>query len=205
MSIYSILQPMWHYFKCVILLRQEITNRKKGGFYSFGKKSIINKPFLQLSGIENISIGEDTTILSGCRLCVYGKGEQNQVVMRIGNRCYLGYNLSVLGSSSGTIRIGDDVLLASNVLVTNENHGMDPELDTPYMNQQLTAKDVEIGDGCWIGEKVCILPGVFIGKKCVIGAGSVVVKSIPDYSIAVGNPARVIKRYDFIEQRWKKV
>ena len=70
--------------------------------------------------------------------------------------------------------------------------------------QPLQTKPVSIGDGCWIGEKVCILPGVSIGKKCVIGAASVVVKSIPDYCIAAGNPAKVIKRYNFVSHQWEK-
>ena len=90
-------------------------------------------------------------------------------------------------------------------MISSENHGMDPESEKSYMRQPLVSKPVSIGDGCWIGEKVCILPGVTIGKKCVIGAGSVVTKSIPDYSIAVGNPAKVVKQYNFETQHWEKV
>lgn len=71
------------------------------------------------------------------------------------------------------------------------------------MDQKLSCKNVIIDDGCWIGEKVCILPGVRIGKKSIIGAGAIVTKSIPDYSIAVGNPARVIKYYNFDKKRWE--
>lgn len=82
---------------------------------------------------------------------------------------------------------------------------MNPESELPYMRQPLESKPVSIGDGCWIGEKVCILPGVTIGKKCIIGAGSVVIKSIPDYSIAAGNPAKVIKQYNFENHNWEKV
>ena len=66
------------------------------------------------------------------------------------------------------------------------------------------ANDVFIGEGSWIGEKVCILSGVSIGKKCIIGAGSVVTKSIPSYSIAAGNPAKVLKVYNFESKRWEK-
>ena len=73
------------------------------------------------------------------------------------------------------------------------------------MNQELTGKGVCIDEGSWIGEKVCILPGVTIGKKCIIGAGSVVTKDVPDYCIACGNPAKVIKKYDFDEHRWIRV
>ena len=96
------------------------------------------------------------------------------------------------------------VMVASNVLVTNENHGINPESTTPYMDQKLSAQDVKIGNGCWIGEKVSILSGVTIGEKCIIGAGSIVTKSIPSYSIAVGNPARIIKQYNFYTKRWER-
>ena len=71
------------------------------------------------------------------------------------------------------------------------------------MSQPLSAKNVYIGNGCWIGEQVCILSGVSIGEKCIIGAGSVVTKSIPDYCIAAGNPAKVLKKYNFETKRWE--
>ena len=61
---------------------------------------------------------------------------------------------------------------------------------------------MEVCDGAWIGNNVVILPGVRIGRKAVVGAGSVVSRSIPDYCIAVGNPARVVKRFDSISSRW---
>ena len=63
---------------------------------------------------------------------------------------------------------------------------------------------VRIGSGSWIGENACIL-GVIIGKQCVIGANSVVTKDIPDYSVAVGIPAKVIKKYNFETQQWERV
>ena len=61
---------------------------------------------------------------------------------------------------------------------------------------------VRIGEGCWIGERVCILPGITIGKKCVVGAGSIVTKNIPDYCMVAGSPAKVIKVYDFEKHAW---
>ena len=64
--------------------------------------------------------------------------------------------------------------------------------------------EIKIEDGVWIGNSVIILPGVKIGKKSIIGAGSVVCKSIPDYCVAVGNPARIIKRYDHSSNIWRK-
>ncbi len=63
---------------------------------------------------------------------------------------------------------------------------------------------MKIGNNCWIGEKSIILPGVILGDFCVVGAGSVVTKSAPDYCMLVGNPARIIKRYDFSTHSWVK-
>jgi lipopolysaccharide O-acetyltransferase len=71
--------------------------------------------------------------------------------------------------------------------------------------QQLQTGPITIGEGCWIGQNVIVLPDVNIGDKCVIGANSVVTKDIPSYSIAVGMPAKVIKKYNFELHRWVKV
>ncbi len=201
--LYKIIKNIWHYVKCVIICKQEIGYLQKKKFREFGRKSIIARPFLQLSGCQNIVIGDNTTILTNSRLSVYGN-DSNTTNILIGNNCYIGFGFSALASSKAKIVVGNNVLFASNVIVTNENHGMDPESSVPYMNQELTARDVSIGDGCWIGEKVCILPGVSIGEKCISGAGLVVTKSIPDYSVAVGNPAKVLKIYNFESKRWEK-
>lgn len=204
--IYNLLKKVWHYFKCVIILHMELPIRKRKKFAYFGNNAVINCPMLQLTNEKNISIGDDTTILTNSRLAVYGDCcEKEKTVIKIGNRCYIGFGFSALAVATGRIKIGDDVLIASNVLVTNENHGIDPESQIPYMDQPLSCNDVEICEGCWIGENVGILPGVTIGKKSIIGAGSIVTKSIPDYSIAVGNPARVIKQYNFEKHEWIKV
>lgn len=199
--LYEKLQKMWHYLKCTVILKQEIGKRKKKKFFRFGENSIITMPFLQLSGCKNIKIGDNTTILSNCRLAVYGNSSESNIT--IGNNCYIGFGFSALSSAKANINIGNNVLFASNVLVTNENHGIDPEIEIPYMDQKLSAKNVKIGDGCWIGEKVCILSGVSIGQKSIIGAGSVVTKSVPSYSIAVGNPAKILKQYNFETKRWE--
>ena len=205
MSLYSFLQKIWHYFKCVIITKSEIGILQKKKFFCFGKDSIINRPCLQLSGLDKVSIGNGTTILQGCRLAVFGDSDRKRPSILVGDGCYIGFNNTILSSADGSVTIGNNVIFASNILVTNENHRIDPESTIPYMDQELSFSNVEIGDGCWIGEKVCILSGVTIGKKCVIGAGSVVTKSIPDYCIAVGNPAKVIKKYDFAKHQWEKV
>jgi acetyltransferase-like isoleucine patch superfamily enzyme len=84
------------------------------------------------------------------------------------------------------VKIGKNVLIASDVVITSENHSINPEANEPYSMQKLNTGSVSIEDGVWIGEKAIILPDVKIGKKSVVGAGSVVTKSIPPYCIAVG-------------------
>lgn len=191
-----------HYIIYTIIRNKEIGIFKKNGFFYFGKNSIICKPYLQLKQIENIKIGENTTILQNCRISCYEKSDK--VSIEIGNNCYIGNNVSILSCTKSKIIIGDDTLIASNVTITNENHGMDPENSNSYANQELVSKDVEISKGCWIGERVCILPGVKIGEKSIVGAGSVVTKNIPDLSIAAGNPAKIIKKYDIKNHKWIK-
>ena len=87
----------------------------------------------------------------------------------------------------------------------SENHGIYVETNVPFYAQPLQTGPIIIGEGCWIGQNVIVLPNVNIGDKCVIGANSVVTNDIPSYSIAVGMPAKVIKRYNFELHSWIKV
>lgn len=148
-------------------------------------------------------IGENSQILQNSRIWCYEQDNLPKPRIQIGDHCYLGYHLSILAGADVTI--DDWVLMASDILITTESHGMDPESPTYYMDQPLTVAPVHIKSGCWIGEKVVIMPGVTIGEKCIIGVGSIVTKDIPDYCIAVGNPAKVIKKYDFDTHEWVRV
>lgn len=90
-------------------------------------------------------------------------------------------------------------------MIATENHGMDPESELPYSAQELKCGKVEIGKNVWIGQNVCILPNVSIGDNSIIGAGSIVTKNVPQYTIVAGNPAKIIKKYDFDTHQWKKI
>lgn len=147
-----------------LFVSKRLVMDSKKRFRKFGENSIIARPYLQLSGCRNIEIGNGTTILNNSRLSVYGN-DNNKANITIGNNCYIGFGFSALASSKANITIEDNVLFASNVIVTNENHGMNPESSVPYMDQELTAKDVSIGEGSWIGEKVCILIRCFYWKE----------------------------------------
>ena len=108
--------------------------------------------------------------------------------------------------ASGKVSIGDDCLFASNIFVSDTDHGGKNDLPTtPPDERELTANPVEIGNSVWIGEGVAVLPGAKIGDGCIIGAHAVVKGKIPAYSIAVGSPARVVKKYNFENKTWERV
>jgi len=100
--------------------------------------------------------------------------------------------------------IGENVLIAEKVYISDNTHEY-RDVTQPIIKQPILHKgDVYIGENSWIGENVSII-GVSIGKHCVIGANSVVTQDIPDYSVAVGIPAKVIKRYNFNNNKWENV
>lgn len=175
--------------------------RKKIGFVS--KNVIIEAPFDYGDYPHRIKIDDNTTILKNARINIYNPICSDEFLVEIGKGCYIGSSCSILARNK--IVIEDNVLLAGNILISSENHGINPELVLPYMEQQLSGSDVLIGNGSWLGQNVIVLPGVKIGKRCVIGAGSVVTKNVPDFCIAVGNPAKVIKKYNFSMHCWEKI
>ncbi len=115
--------------------------------------------------------------------CDYGKH------IRVGKRFFANFGLTVLDEA--LVTIGDDCFIGPNVSIYTACHSTAPDERNTRMEW---ARPVTIGDSCWLGGGVTILPGVTIGNGVTIGAGSVVVSDIPDRSVAVGNPARVIKR-----------
>jgi acetyltransferase-like isoleucine patch superfamily enzyme len=101
------------------------------------------------------------------------------------------------------VDIGDDVLFAFNVTILDNLHGFENPYE-PYKYQPLQRiAPVEVSRGCWIGQNTVILPSVKIGEMSIIGANSVVTHSVPERSIAVGAPARVIKQWDEKSGQWR--
>ena len=172
-------------------------------FRSFGTNSHMDSP-LSIYHPEYVEIGNDTNIMLNARLDCWPsyEGVKLSPCLIIGDRTQIGLNFTAICSDS--LQIGDDVLIAAGVVVTTQNHGMDPESSQSYQRQPLTSAPIRIGNGCWIGERAVILPGVTVGEKCIIGANSVVNRDIPAYSIAVGMPARVVKIWDFEQHCWRK-
>jgi acetyltransferase-like isoleucine patch superfamily enzyme len=121
----------------------------------------------------------------------------------IGNRVTSTGMLTIAAMQAVTIE--DDVMFALNVLVSDGMHGFE-NADTPYKYQKMwKISPIVIKRGCWIGQNVVIMPGVTVGELSIIGANSVVTKSIPDRCIAYGAPARVTKTWDETSRRWESV
>lgn len=104
---------------------------------------------------------------------------------------------------TGPITFGDNILLAQNVVMSALNHDYsDPS--KPIVEQGYSVKEIIVEDGVWMGAGVIVTPGVRIGRNAVVGAGSVVTRDVPAYSIVVGNPARIVKYFDFTTHEWVK-
>ena len=117
----------------------------------------------------------------------------------IGNNVGIGLSNVIIGP----VIIGNYVMLAQNIVLSGLNHGFE-DVTVPPRLQKVVTKQITINDNVWIGANSVITAGVTIGKNAIIGAGSVVTKDIPEYSVAVGNPAKVIKRYNFKTTAWEK-
>jgi acetyltransferase-like isoleucine patch superfamily enzyme len=104
----------------------------------------------------------------------------------------------------GPVTIGRGSVCAQNCFISGESHQYQ-DVTTDFRRQGFDIKPVAIGEGVFIGSNCVIVLGVTIGKKSVIGAGSVVTKDVPPFSLAVGNPAKVVKQYDFEAGQWQRV
>lgn len=165
-------------------------------FGSFGERSLLNFPVATLFGERAIHIGSETLIGAYSTLSVGHTPDDAHAPERglvIGDRCVIGGRAIITAHES--IVIGDDVWFGQNVFVSDASHGYQ-DVETPIGLQLGWAHPVEIGSGSWIGHGVIVLPGTRIGRNVVIGAGSVVRGEIPDHSVAVGVPAKVVRRLD---------
>ena len=140
---------------------------------------------------ENISIGKNFSISPFCHLVCQDPENGSKLV--IGNRVALNYGVIINADCGGKITIGDDVLIGPNTIIRAANHVFGDPL-VPIRSQGHQAGHVKIEDNVWIGAGVIIVPNVIIGHSSVVGAGSVVTKDIPPFSVALGNPAKVSKK-----------
>jgi len=150
---------------------------------------------------KGISIGKHCRIQEGTWLECNPLTDNPYPRLIIGNNCIIGHYNEIYSTSS--IIIEDNVLTADRVYISDNLHGY-ADIDLPVVRQPIVQNgSVRIGDGSWLGVNVCVM-GAKIGKHCVIGANSVVNSDIPDFCVAVGAPARIVKRYNPHTQKWEK-
>ncbi|NND76235.1 MAG: acyltransferase [Ilumatobacter sp.] len=168
-------------------------SRRGRRFGAFGPDSVICFPANALFNEQYVHIGSGTlfgpqlTLSAGM---VPGQEMVSDPVITVGDRCLIGKGSGIVGHLQ--ITIGNDVWTGHHVYITDQNHGY-ADVELPISQQVMPERPVTIGDGSWLGHGTVVLPGADIGRHVVIGANSVVTGVIPDYSIAAGVPARVIK------------
>lgn len=113
--------------------------------------------------------------------------------INIGNNVVIRPNSMLFADEYAKIIIEDNVMMGAGVHFYVNNHKYD-EIDRPIIEQgYYPSKDILVKEGSWIGANTILLPGIIIGRNSVVGAGSIVTKSVPDFCVAVGNPARIVK------------
>ena len=180
------------------LSRRFFTRLFRSHFAEFGQGSYIDGPSW-IRGGESISIGNDVQIWRASRFDVVN-AEAGRIVIEIGDGVVLNPSIRISGAKS--VRIGPGVGISSNCFITdNDHYSPDPTIGA-VANTHVIAAPTSIGAHAWIGEKACVLKGVTIGTHSIIGAGSVVVRDVPPFSIAAGVPARVIKTWCHDTNTW---
>lgn len=172
----------------------------------FPEARIIRFP-IDVRGKRSIKISKGFTTGRGCRIEAYPRTDQQ--VLFIGENFQMNDYCHITAVEK--VIIGNNVLLASKIYISDSSHGsyagneFDSSPDTIPHDRPLVTKPVIIEDNVWLGEFVSVLPGVTIGKGTIVGANSVVSKSLPSYVIAVGTPAKPIKKFNFTTNTWEKI
>lgn len=177
-------------------------------------KSVYFQDGIELINASCLEIGNGVHIFRGVR--INAAGDNNHIRLEdgvalernidigcldstnisIGKETFIGSDVCITGP--GDIRIGERCLIAAHCGIYANNHRFE-NIDQPIQSQGISRQGIFIDDDCWLGHAVTVLDGVTIGKGSVIGAGAVVTKDIPPYSVAVGVPAKVIKKRNIHE------
>ena len=161
-----------------------------GGFHSFGSHSVIQLP-VRLKNPSRIAIGSNVFVGAGAWIQALEAGDEP--VIEIGDGASIAGHCVI--SAAASIRLGTHVSFARGVYVADHTHEY-ADISRPMLSQGITdIAPVEIGDGAWLGENAMVLPGVRIGRRAVVSANSVVTRDVPDYSVAAGAPARIVRRF----------
>lgn len=180
------------------------TRLVRSDFGAIGKGTQICTPFFSNNASE-VYFGANCKIQPGGWIDSIREyaGEKYNGRIEIGDRAYLGHRVAIAACQK--MVIGNDVVFADNVYITDLLHGFE-DINLPIFKTPLvSAGPVVIEDQVWLGQRVCVLPNVRIGTHSVVGANSVVTKNIPSYCVAAGVPAKVIKKYNLATNLWERL
>lgn len=180
---------------------QNIKNRMIFGHYG---RNVYIFPEVHIVRPKFISIGDNVTIGRATDIYVHPpRSERKGYVVQVGNNVHIGSH-NIIGARKSIV-LEDNVLIGPHVMIGDHGHRYE-NVDVPIKMQDATeGRPIRIERDSWIGANVFILPNVTVGRHSVIGANSVVNHDIPPYSVVVGVPARVVKRYDFDLKQWVRV
>lgn len=179
------------------------------GFEMQRPRSIVNAPAIHIG--VNVKLGPGSELKANHRFpggwMRHPEGDhvsqEFSPSIRIGDRVTATGALQVVAFKE--IVIDEDVMFAANVFVSDGAHGSDRG-DVPYKYQGISnVAPIRIGRGAWIGQNAVILPGVTVGELAIVGANSVVNKDVPPRTVVAGAPARAVKRWDMLSQKWARV
>jgi acetyltransferase-like isoleucine patch superfamily enzyme len=159
---------------------------------------------LERQRVVRISLGNSVSLRKDAWLNVATEDPTGEPVIVIDDNCHIGYGSII--SAKNRIHLERDVLVGQQVIIVDHNHGYE-DLAVPIVKQGVTEGGrIRIGQGSWIGHGaaiICPKGELIIGRNCVVAVNSVVTRSIPDYSVVVGIPARIIRQYDPETQAWR--
>lgn len=168
----------------------------------YNKARLIRRP-VYIRGSKSMVYDYGLTLGHACRFDLPG----TSITLQIGKDCEIGDNVHIVAHKK--VVVGDNVLMASKVFISDTDHGQYNGIEqsnpnTPPNKRKLYSKSVIIGNNTWIGENAVILAGSTIGNGCIIGANAVVKGEFPNNVILAGIPARIIKYWDENSNSWKK-
>ena len=173
------------------------------GLNKLGKRTFIS-PYAHFFNMRFISIGNNSTISRRSSLLAFTsyQATSHKPDLSIGDNVHIGQGCTL--ACCNKITIGDRTTIGDNVYIADNTHGFS-EVENGIMEQALSVGSIRIGRNSWIGYGCFIASDVEIGNNSIIGANSVVKKTVPPFSVVAGSPARIIKKYDYGQKRWNRV
>ncbi len=190
----------------LIRVRQRVSRWCWGGVWrhrlgALGPGSWIEGPAWVFNG-KGVRVGSNVSVWRGARLESF-RVDSGLGRIEIGDGSVIQPGVHI--GAAERVSIGRGVLMASHVYITDHDHDWSNADEPVITHRRLSVAPVEIGDYAWLGERVMVLKGVRVGEHSIIGAGSVVTRSVPAYCVAVGSPARVVRKWDAATRSWVRV